>query len=208
MVVPPQAGDPGIDPTLSRYDPKLEQSSEKLSDLLQPHFRHSLMRQGRVKISDMTFGERLDKLITGTGISVNELAKRLGCVSPNTIHRWIAGNIQPRLDEVAAVAEFFDKPFWSLVGEGHVPRPSSPDLTRDEDLILETFHSLGLDRREAIRRLHGSEDAVIAAFRELKISEEEAIRRLRVAPIVEVVERETGREAKTAEKPGKKKGVR
>lgn len=103
----------------------------------------------------MTFGDRLNKLRKDRGVSVRELARRLGDVTPNTVGRWIDGEIQPRLDEAAKVAEFFAVSLCSMVEDGHVEELSSPELTRDEYLVLETFHSLGIDRREAIRRLHG-----------------------------------------------------
>lgn len=155
MVAPPRVHDRKIDPAMSQYALGLEQSSEILSDLLQPYVGPSRTCHESVKIRDMTFGERLDKLREANNLSVKELAKRLHYGSSNTIQRWIDGKIQPRLDQAAAVAAFFGETICSMLGESPVKRPSSPELTRDEDLVLETFHSLGLDRREAIRRLHG-----------------------------------------------------
>jgi transcriptional regulator with XRE-family HTH domain len=105
-----------------------------------------------VKIVTMSFAKRLEKLRDKKGLSNRGLAKRLGNVSGNTVGRWIKGDIEPRLDEVRRVEEFFGVQLVVFLAEGEEAIPEG-ELNEDERYLLRVMRGMGLDFEEVIRRL-------------------------------------------------------
>lgn len=100
----------------------------------------------------MPLHESLKQLVDDRGISVRELARRLGGASPTTVGKWLTREGDPRLSELRALAEFFDVPLAHLLGEDY---PPAPPLAEDERMVLELYRSLKpeLDHRDALRAL-------------------------------------------------------
>ncbi|MDR3638873.1 MAG: helix-turn-helix transcriptional regulator [Isosphaeraceae bacterium] len=100
----------------------------------------------------MRLHELLKQLVDDRGISVRELARRLGGASPTTVGKWLTREGDPRLSELRALAEFFDVPLAHLLGQEE-PAPAS--LAEDERMVLELYRSLKpeIDHRDALRAL-------------------------------------------------------
>lgn len=103
----------------------------------------------------MSLGKRLDELREERGISVRELARRLGGVAPNTVSRWIEGDISPRLDEAIKLAAFFEVSLGYLAYDDRREGSASSGLTADEEFVLQLYRDMGIGREEAVRRLTG-----------------------------------------------------
>jgi transcriptional regulator with XRE-family HTH domain len=100
----------------------------------------------------MAFRDRLSKMIEGRGISDRELARNIG-LSPNTVERWLKGEIQPRLDQAAAVAAYFKVPLGPLVDDSWKHTAAGPEITKEEFAVLTAFRAAGIGEVEAARRL-------------------------------------------------------
>jgi transcriptional regulator with XRE-family HTH domain len=109
-----------------------------------------------VKINGMALHELLKQLVDDRGISVRELARRLGGASPTTVGKWLTRDGDPRLSELRALAEFFQVPLAHLLGEGEGDEEPAPaGLAEDERMVLELYRSLKpeIDHRDALRAL-------------------------------------------------------
>jgi transcriptional regulator with XRE-family HTH domain len=107
-------------------------------------------------MAGMRFGERLENLREQRGISVRELARQIGDVSPNTVARWIAGGVEPRLDEAARAAALFGLRVVDMIEE-EGPR-SRDDLDDDESYLLRTYRNMvkvGIDADTLVQRMLG-----------------------------------------------------
>jgi transcriptional regulator with XRE-family HTH domain len=172
------------------------------------------------KIGTMRLNAKLQKLCGGHGkrlLSQRELAHHVG-ESKSTVNRWFKepgekDATTPNLAQALRLARVLGVTLEYLADDELDVEPPSAEPSRDEHLVLETFHSIGIPVREAVRRLHGGDDAVIVAFRELQITPEEAIRRMRggivAGPSREEPKagRKTGGEGGKPDIGGKKKGV-
>jgi transcriptional regulator with XRE-family HTH domain len=118
----------------------------------------SEVRRKMFQIWDMGFGEKVEALREDRGISVRETARRVG-VTANTVGRWIAGAVQPRLDEAARVAEFFGVPLAYLAYEQTAEIAGK--LADDESAVIRTYRSL--KRRQKIDEDRAIEGLMIAA---------------------------------------------
>lgn len=100
----------------------------------------------------MELSVRLENLRESRGVSVREVAKRIG-EPPATVARWFGGESEPRLSEAVKLAAFFAVPLGHLAGES----PESATVrSQDEYTLLTLFRALGLDVDEAARRLAGA----------------------------------------------------
>jgi transcriptional regulator with XRE-family HTH domain len=103
-------------------------------------------------MAGMRLHERLRQLIDERGMSVRELARRLGGASPTTVGKWLTREGDPRLSELRALAEVLDVPLARLLGaEDAAPAR----LADDERMVLELYRSLKpeIDLRDALRAL-------------------------------------------------------
>lgn len=100
----------------------------------------------------MRLHELLREMVEARGISVRELARRLGNASPTTVGKWLTDEGDPRLSELRALAAFFAVPLGQLLSE---EGPAPEGLADDERMVLELYRSLKpeLDHRDALRAL-------------------------------------------------------
>lgn len=103
-----------------------------------------------------TMRENLQRLIDERGVSVNELARRIGVRSDTTIGRWLKGSGEPRISEAVALARFFGVGLFDLLGDdaGETVERLSPYETEVLEL-LRTMLAAGLSPDEAKQRLLG-----------------------------------------------------
>lgn len=109
----------------------------------------------------MRLDELLRELVEARGISVRELARRLGNASPTTVGKWLTPEGDPRLSELRALAEFFAVPVAHLLGDDGA---GADALADDERLVLELYRSLKpeLDHRDALRALALARTSAVA----------------------------------------------
>jgi transcriptional regulator with XRE-family HTH domain len=95
----------------------------------------------------MRFGEKLSRWIEETGISANEVARRVG-VSPMSVGRWREGKIEPRRDELARTAQMMGVPIGWLADDAQ-DELLAPDPERE--FVAKLVDAIGVS--EAKRRL-------------------------------------------------------
>jgi len=101
----------------------------------------------------MRLSEKLGRLSAEQGYTnIAEIA-RLAQVSRSSCYRWFEGVAYPDVRDALKLARFFGVSLDYLADEEADHPPPSNELTEDERFVLDVFHSLGLTRREAMRRL-------------------------------------------------------
>jgi HTH-type transcriptional regulator, cell division transcriptional repressor len=99
-----------------------------------------------------TLGGRLSRARDATGLSVSELARRIG-VQASTIKTWESDRAQPRANRLSMLAGVLNvSPSWLLHGVGEAPRESN--LAEIAEMI-----SAQLDR---LKRLQAESAAIIS----------------------------------------------
>lgn len=98
-----------------------------------------------------TIGDRLQKLRTGKGLTVSEMAEIIG-VSRISVGNWERGDKQPRINNLKAYANYFNVPIdWIRYGnedEILTVRNKLCQLEKTMDFILDYLTTL--DRRQDI----------------------------------------------------------
>lgn len=86
-----------------------------------------------------TFGDRLTGAREGAGLSVEDLARRLG-VKPKTVRAWEEDRSEPRANRISMLAGITNVSLvWLMSGSGRGPSLSGegpdPDLLRDVERL-------------------------------------------------------------------------
>lgn len=100
--------------------------------------------------------KNLKKLRTESGISQRELAENIG-VSQQSINKYENHNIEPDIETLIRMADFFDTSVDYLVGHSRIRRRIEPvstyDLNKDESAVMDGFRQLNRKQRKAISQL-------------------------------------------------------
>jgi len=100
--------------------------------------------------------KNLKKLRTESGISQRELAENIG-VSQQSINKYENHNIEPDIETLIRMADFFDTSVDYLVGHSRIRRRIEPvstyDLNKDEATVMDGFRQLNRKQRKAISQL-------------------------------------------------------
>ena len=100
--------------------------------------------------------KNLKKLRTESGISQRELAENIG-VSQQSINKYENHNIEPDIETLIRMADFFDTSVDYLVGHSRIRRRIEPvstyDLNKDEATVMDGFRQLSRKQRKAISQL-------------------------------------------------------
>lgn len=100
--------------------------------------------------------KNLKKLRTEAGISQRELAENIG-VSQQSINKYENHNIEPDIETLIRMAEFFDTSVDYLVGHSGIRRRIEPvntyDLNREEAALMDGYRLLSRKQRKAITQL-------------------------------------------------------
>lgn len=86
-----------------------------------------------------TFGDRLTGAREGAGLSVEDLARRLG-VKPKSVRAWEDDRSEPRANRISMLAGITNVSLvWLMSGSGPGPsvvgEPPDPDLLRDVERL-------------------------------------------------------------------------
>lgn len=101
----------------------------------------------------MKFSEKLKRLCGQRRWGQSNLLEFVPRVTKSTMSNWFSGKYKPDLDSALSIARALEVPLdWLADEDAEFPVPGQP-LNDDEQAVVELFHALGLDRREALRRL-------------------------------------------------------
>jgi transcriptional regulator with XRE-family HTH domain len=100
----------------------------------------------------MTFAEKLKELMCQKGLSDRTLAEEIKTVSKSTVNVWRQGKIRPNLVEAVWLADFFDVDVEYLARD-EVTTRRARKLSEDERCVLDVYHTIGITKSEALRRL-------------------------------------------------------
>lgn len=107
------------------------------------------VRDGRQSVK---FHAKLDSGLKAAGVSVKQLAERLG-VANNTIYTWIKGGPLPAIDQAAIIAEALNVPLIYLADDEMETVPGPPRLSENREKIEKLIEVLG--EEESLTRLKG-----------------------------------------------------
>ena len=98
-------------------------------------------------MDDSTMGSRIEQARHAQGLSVRQVASRLG-MKPATIENWERDRSEPRSNKLLTLAGVLNVPVaWLLEGEGETGRSYQPDA------LSETAKILGkLERAQAMQQ--------------------------------------------------------
>lgn len=99
----------------------------------------------------MIFSKKLKLLAGRHRYSQATLAQRVG-VSQNLVSLWMRGMSVPDLPTSAKIAKLFDVDLGYLADDAQDDPPAS-EFSESERALIELVRAMGLDRREATRRL-------------------------------------------------------
>ena len=106
--------------------------------------------------------ERIKRLREKAGLSQRALAEKIG-VSQQSINKYENHNIEPDIETLIRMAEYFDTSVDYLIGHSRIRRRIEPvsayDLNKDEASVMDGFRQLNRKQRKAIAQL-------IESFRE------------------------------------------
>lgn len=100
--------------------------------------------------------KNLKKLRTEAGVSQRELAENIG-VSQQSINKYENHNIEPDIETLIRMAEYFDTSVDYLIGYSTIRRRiesvSAYDLNREEASMMDAFRLLSRKQRKAVAAL-------------------------------------------------------
>lgn len=100
--------------------------------------------------------KNLKKLRTEVGVSQRELAENIG-VSQQSINKYENHNIEPDIETLTRMAEYFDTSVDYLIGYSSIRRRiesvSAYDLNREEAAVVDAFRQLSRKQRKAVAAL-------------------------------------------------------
>ena len=127
------------------------------------------------QLRTMRLQDKLTRLAAEFRFSQRDLAMRLPGVSTTTINRWLNGESEPRLRDALRLANLFGIGL-EFLADDTMDDPSPALMTEDEAAIIDLYHALGLDRREAMKRLANaavpSEGVSLGSLRDLTALDE------------------------------------
>lgn len=108
-------------------------------------------------IHDMELHERLEKLRDEKGLTIPEVARRVGVKSESTVRRWFNGGAVPSLVEAVGLAKVLGTTLeYVAFGTGETAFTPPPiELTNADKTILLAVRELGLSFEGALQRLSG-----------------------------------------------------
>lgn len=101
----------------------------------------------------MKFSEKLKRLCGQRRWGQNNLLEFVPNVTKSSMSNWFSGKYKPDLESALSIARALEVPLdWLADDEADFPSPTS-GLTEDEKALLDLYHALELDKREALRRI-------------------------------------------------------
>ena len=100
---------------------------------------------------DMVFHEKLKALMKRHRYSQTDVAKGVD-VSQSLVSLWTKGKSVPALDDAARLAKFLGVGL-DYLGDDEMDDPPASEFSESERALIELVRAMGLDRREATRRL-------------------------------------------------------
>ena len=93
---------------------------------------HNASRYKGQVMGEVNFGKRVQNLRTAEGLSMEQLAGKLG-ISKSRVNMWENGGVIPRRDMLVKVAEFFGVSTDFLLGSGQEGK--EPDESKEVQII-------------------------------------------------------------------------
>ena len=83
----------------------------------------------------------IDKLINAKGVTASQFLQDYG-LSHTAMYNWKTKNLNPGLDAMVKIADYFEAPIDYLIGR-NLEHKQTSQLSEEEELIINSYRKLG-----------------------------------------------------------------